>query len=67
MRREKKVCCDCGKQLSKDEIALTRKLIDDEAEEYYCLPCMAEFLGCSVDDLEIKIQEFREQGCTLFL
>ena len=58
---------DCGKQLSKDEIALTRKLIDDEAEEYYCLPCMAEFLGCSVDDLEIKIQEFKEQGCTLFL
>ena len=67
MRKGKKVCCDCGKLLSKDEIALTRKLIDDEAEEYYCLPCMAEFLGCSVDDLEIKIQEFKEQGCTLFL
>ena len=60
-------CCDCKQPLNKDEIALTRKLIDDAPEEYYCLPCMAEFLGCSEDDLKIKIEEFKEQGCTLFL
>ncbi len=64
---KKKTCCDCGKALKKDEIALTQKLIDPDAEEFYCLPCMAEYIGCSEDDLQIKIQEFKEQGCTLFL
>lgn len=63
----KKTCCDCGKALKKDEIALSQKLIDIDTEEYYCLSCMANNFGCSVDDLRIKIAEFKEQGCTLFL
>lgn len=63
----KKTCCDCGRALKKDEIALSQKLIDVDTEEYYCLTCMADNFGCSVDDLKIKIAEFKEQGCTLFL
>ena len=63
----KKQCCECGIDLSKDEVALSKKLIDLETEEFYCLDCMAEYFGCSVQDLRIKIQEFKEQGCTLFL
>lgn len=62
-----KMCCDCGKKLKKDEIALTRKLLDMDAEEFYCMDCLSEFIGCSVQDLKEKIQEFKEQGCTLFL
>ena len=61
------VCCDCGKKLKKDEVALSRKLIDLETEEFYCLSCMADNFGCTEEDLKIKIQEFKEQGCTLFL
>ena len=60
-------CCDCGKKLVKDEIALTYKLIDPNAEEFYCLDCLAENIGCTVEDLKEKIVEFKEQGCTLFL
>ena len=67
MRVKKKVCCDCGKVLTKDEIALSQKLIDLDTEDFYCLPCMAEYIGWSEDDLHIKIREFKEQGCTLFL
>lgn len=63
----KKICCECGKTLKKDEIALTQKLIDIDTEEFYCLDCLAEYIGCSVQDLKEKIQEFKEQGCTLFL
>lgn len=63
----KKVCCDCGKAVKKDEIALARKMLDEDTEEFYCLTCMADFLGCNVEDLKIKISEFKEQGCTLFL
>ena len=65
--KKNKICCDCGKSLKKDEIALSRKLIDDQTEEFYCLTCLAEFIGCSIEDLQLKIQEFKEQGCTLFL
>ena len=64
---KKILCCDCNKALIKDEIALSRKLIDEDTEEYYCLPCMAEYFGCDEDDLQIKINEFKGQGCTLFL
>ena len=63
----KRLCCDCGRALKKDEIALTRKLIDVDTEDFYCLDCMSDFLGCTVQDLKEKIQEFKEQGCTLFL
>ena len=64
---KKAICCDCGKTLKKDEVALTRKLIDPDAEDFYCLECMAEYIGCTVEDLKEKIVEFKEQGCTLFL
>jgi hypothetical protein len=37
------------------------------AEDFYCIGCMAEFLGCEAEDLQVKIAEFKEQGCTLFL
>lgn len=63
----KKVCCECGKVLKKDEIALSKKMIDVDTEDFYCISCMAEYFGCEQEDLKIKIKEFREQGCTLFL
>ena len=65
--KKKAICVDCGKPITKDEVALSRKLIDPDTEDLYCLSCMAENFGCTEEDLEIKIQEFKEQGCTLFL
>ena len=32
---KKKTCCECGKALTKDEVALTKKLTDADAEEFY--------------------------------
>ena len=63
----KKFCCECEKALTKDEVALTKKLTDVDTEEFYCLPCFAQYLGCNEEDLKVKISEFKEQGCTLFL
>lgn len=53
--------------LKKDEVALCKKLIGLDTEDYFCIGCLAEYLECTKNDLEIKIQEFKEQGCTLFL
>lgn len=60
-------CIDCDCKLKKDEIALSKKLIDIDTEEFYCISCMAEYFGCDTDDLMIKIKEFKEEGCSLFL
>ncbi len=65
--RVKKICTECKKSLSKDEVALSQKLLGREITEFYCIDCLAEYLECDHDDLEVKIEEFREQGCTLFL
>ena len=60
-------CCACRVLLKKDEIALTRKMVGRKTIEFYCVSCLADYLDCTSIDLEVKIQEFREQGCGLFL
>lgn len=65
--KKKIMCVDCNSQLSKDEIALNKKLISRTVTELRCLECMSESLGCTTEDLEMKIEEFKEQGCTLFV
>ena len=64
-----KKCRYCDKTpLSKDEIGLNKKLFESEVRQrlYMCLPCMANYLECSEDDLREKIEEFKAQGCKLF-
>jgi len=63
----KKMCINCYKSLSKDEDALSKKLLGLEITEFYCIDCLAEYLECDRYDLEVKIDEFKEQGCALFL
>ena len=59
-------CKACGVALEKDWIALNRKLLDINAREYFCIACLADTFSCEVQDLEIKIEEFKEEGCVLF-
>ena len=61
-----KSCKCCGTNLNKDWIALHKKLLDAAAKEFLCINCLADVLGCDVDDLNTKIEEFKEQGCKLF-
>lgn len=64
---ETKKCYVCGKTpLTKDEIGLTRKIIDKKAVSFYCLPCLAEYLEVTEEELLAKIEEFKDEGCTLF-
>jgi len=60
-------CYVCSKEnLNKNEVGLTKKLINKNAEHFYCLECLAEYLEVDVDCLLEKVEEFKEQGCTLF-
>ncbi len=59
-------CQYCGESLSKDLIGLNKKILACSVEKFMCLLCLADFLGCSEEDLIVKIEDFKEQGCTLF-
>ena len=59
-------CKLCGNKLKKDHIALNKKLLGRNIDKYFCLGCLADFFNCTVDDLLIKISEFKERGCMLF-
>lgn len=62
-----KNCYVCGKSpLSKDEIGLTKKLIDKKSTVFYCLPCLADYLEVTQEELLDKLEEFKNEGCTLF-
>ncbi len=62
-----KKCYVCGKEpLSKDEVGLSKKLIDKKPTEFYCLNCMAEYFEVEEEELLAKIEQFKEEGCTLF-
>ena len=64
---ETKKCCVCGKAPpSRNEIGLTKKIIDKKANSFYCLSCLAEYLEVTEDELIAKIEDFKNEGCTLF-
>ncbi len=59
-------CRQCGASLTRDEVGLTKKLINRGAVEYLCYRCMAERFEVTEEELRRKVEEFREMGCTLF-
>lgn len=67
MKSEEKHCIACGKSgLDKDTIGINKKLIGEKIKNFYCMDCLADYLGCSVQDILDKIEEFKEEGCNLF-
>lgn len=59
-------CKKCGKELSGNDIGLTKKLINRGSTEFLCIDCIAEKFDCTKELLEEKIRQFKETGCTLF-
>ena len=66
--KSSKECISCGKKnLDKNTIGINKKLLGEEVENYYCIDCLAAFLGCEVKDIYDKIEEFKAEGCKLFV
>ncbi len=61
-------CKSCGSSLSKDEIAIYKRLIDRGApnSDCVCKRCLAARLQVSVEAIDKKIEHFKSIGCTLF-
>lgn len=65
MRRYTCVSCGCA-ITEKDTIGINKKLLGKQTKSFYCMGCFADYLGVTVEELQDKIAEFREEGCTLF-
>ncbi|MCR5693565.1 MAG: hypothetical protein K6G89_01160 [Clostridia bacterium] len=64
--RSDSVCAKCGAPLGKDDAGATRKFIDRDAEEFFCMRCLCSGLGCTESFLRSRIEFLRENGCLLF-
>lgn len=61
-------CVICGKErLEKDTVGINKKLLGESVDNFYCMDCLADYLGCTVQELLDKIEEFKEEGCKLFM
>ena len=61
-------CVICGKEhLEKDTIGINKKMLGEHIDNFYCMDCLAEYLGYTVQELLDKIEEFKEEGCKLFM
>lgn len=61
-------CVVCNKKyLDKDTVGINKKLLGTDITNFYCMECLAEYLECTVDELLDKIEEFKTEGCKLFL
>lgn len=65
-REEKEVCFHCGKNVDRDEIGLTKKLINRGTTRYYCIRCLADAFDVTEENLRDKIGYYKSIGCTLF-
>ena len=60
-------CVACMKEnLDKNTIGINKKLLGKEIHNFYCMDCLADFLNTTVEELNEKIEEFKDEGCDLF-
>lgn len=60
-------CTSCRKfPLTKDEVGASKKLLGMDTSELYCIDCLAAYLEVTPEDIQDKIQMFKEDGCELF-
>ena len=59
-------CAACGRELSRNEQGLSRKLINRGTATLYCLDCLGAMFRLSHEQLQELIDHFRAAGCTLF-
>ncbi|MBR5222342.1 MAG: hypothetical protein IKV66_15260 [Clostridia bacterium] len=59
-------CKICGTELERDEIGLTKKLINRGATDFLCISCLAKKFDMTEEECRTLIVHFRDAGCHLF-
>lgn len=60
-------CESCGKALTFNEIGAYKKFVNRGSKSFLCKTCLAAKLGITVELIDEKIEQFKAQGCTLFV
>ena len=60
-------CMQCGKALTFNEVGAHKKFVNRGSRRFLCKQCLAEKLGVTVEEIDRKIEQFKAQGCTLFV
>lgn len=60
-------CMRCGKSLTFNDVGAYKKFVNRGSKVFLCKDCLAEKLGVTVADIDRKIEQFKMQGCTLFV
>ena len=59
-------CKQCAQRLTRDEVAVTKKLINRGATEFMCAKCLADYYNVDESAVRERMEYFRSTGCTLF-
>ena len=60
-------CVSCGRTgLDKNTVGINKKMLGTQIRTFYCMDCLADYLGTTTEALREKIEEFKDEGCTLF-
>lgn len=65
-RRRADECVSCGRALTSDEIAITKKLVNRGTQVFFCVPCLAARFKITEQDVCELIKNFKAAGCSLF-
>ena len=60
-------CMECGKALTFNEIGAYKKFVNRGSTQFLCQTCLAAKLDVTVEEIDRKIEQFKAQGCTLFV
>lgn len=60
-------CRQCGRELTFNEIGAHKKFINRGSTSYFCKTCLAAWLDVPEEMIDEKIEQFKKQGCTLFV
>ena len=60
-------CVSCGRAgLDKNTVGINKKMLGAQIRTFYCMDCLADYLGTTTEALLEKIEEFKDEVCTLF-
>ncbi len=60
-------CRDCAQVLTTNEIGISLRLLGRDGKQLLCRNCIAQQFQVDPAVIDRKIEQFRRQGCPLFV